>query len=400
MCGGLAEVEMAGNYRVVALNIGASNIIAVQGLVDDAPQGRRTAVVEKIASIKTPQGALRSNGVHMPGALTEALRELWRREGFQTKNVILGTDSRHVQSGVKWIPYYHPKDLAEAAHPDWVAQQKILPNTADAKNTTIHHFVLRERTVRDTIGAGRADRQILMLVIAVPKAEPQALANVVEDAGLELIGMDLTALGMLRATSLPVREDRRVVDMIVDIGDTFTTMLLHVNGNLRAVETVAGSAGDSVTRAIATDIERLSKQVGGRDADPEEVKRTLALLAKDDPDNPITLKAIAASNRQAQSLVSDLGDFVTHYLRAVNEEGVGQEERGLKSVTLTGGGSFLFGLAERLGDQSAGGFDIPINQASVSSSFVTTEGGPVAPHKDGISVVSTVGLLTSDRRAV
>lgn len=398
---------MAGNHRVVALNVGTANIVAVQGLVDDSEQGRRTAVVEKITSIQTPKGSVRANGVYLPGAVVEAIKEMWRRDGLQTKNVIMGVDSRRLQSGVKWVPYYHPKDLAEVAQPDWVNFEAITPSPVDAKNSTIHHFVLRERTITDA-ATDKPTRQILLLVISVPKAETQAMANIAEDAGLEMVGTDLDALGMLRAASLPVREDKRVVDMLVDIGETFTTMLLHNNGNIRAVETVSGSAGESVTRAIADEVKRLGKEAGGRDLDPDEVKRTLAQLVLSYPDGPVTQKALGAARRQSMSLSGDLETFINSYLDGVNQvaaSGEAQaaqhhEERGLASITLTGGGSFLHDLGPRLGDKESGGFNIPISQAGVSRAYVNVDGTPVKPHKDGVSVVSTVGLLTADRKAI
>jgi Tfp pilus assembly PilM family ATPase len=395
---------MASNHRVVALNIGTSNIIAVQGLVKNAPQGERTAVVEKIATAPTPKGAVRSNGIHMPDVLVEALKELWRTSGLQTKDVVVGVDSRRVQSGAKWIPYYHPEDLAIAATTDWVKQQQILPSSADRSEADVFHYVLRERTVKDA-ATSQDQRQILLMVVGVPKSEPQAFANVVEDAGLEMVGMDLTALSLMRAARLTARdEDKRVVDMVVDIGDTFTTMLLHNSGNIRAAETVSGSAGESVTRAIAEDLKRMPKESGAHKVEPEQIKRTLGHLVKNNSEDPLTRRAQAAAERQANALMRDLDSFVTKYLEAVNETGglpggENNEERGLASVLLTGGGSALHGLAERLA-QKEGGFNIPVNHASVSRAFVNVDGSAVRPFENGISIVSTVGLLTADRKAV
>jgi len=396
---------MADNHRVVALNLGTANIVAVQGLVDDAPQGKRTAVVEKIATMPTPTGAVRANGVYNPAAITEALRELWRRDGLQTKNVIVGLDSRRIQSGLKWIDHYHPEDLAYAAKAAWVNAQQILPSKVDAQTSTIHHYVLRERDIENK-ATGLTTKQILVLIIAVPTVEAQALANIVEDTGMELVGMDLTALGMLRAANTPTYDDRRVVHMLVDIGETFVTMVLHNNGNVRAIDTTSGSAGDSVSRAIGEELSRMSRDLGASTLDPTHIKRTLGEMVKSNAEDPVTKRALAATVHQADGVFRDMDTFVSGYIRRVNETPAitapgsapahNNEERGLMAIMLTGGGSILYGL----GHQLEQGFNIPVSQALVSNSFAMPDGARVPAFANGTSVVSAVGLLTADRKAV
>lgn len=393
---------MASKKRVVALNIGSSNIIAVQGLVTDAPQGQRTAVVEKITSMPTPKGAVRANGIHLPDTLSESLADMWKRNEFQTKEVIVAVNSMRIQSGVRWVPYFPPDQIAEAA-PGLAKQFQIVPNLKEDESF-VFNYVIRERTISG--GGKKNSHQMLLLVITVPKSDAQALSNVIEDAGLELVGMDVAAFGTLRGASLPGRGgDHRVVDMLVDIGQNLTTMVLHSNGSIRDIATVANSGGQSVTDAIGFELKEATSAM--REFDPETLKRGLAESDASNPHDEVTIMVKEAVQRQATQVYRDLDQFVTRYLRAANDEdpqvvgdlprSPGGEERGLSSITLCGGGSALYGLANRLSERDQDGFGILVGKASVSKAFIQKDNHPVPPFHSGVNVVSTVGLLTAER---
>lgn len=389
-----------GQRRIVALNIGTRNTVAVQGLVDDAPAGQRTAVVEKVATVETPAGALRESGVYSPQAIVAMLRDLWRTAELQTSDVVVGINSRLVTSGAKWVKRVHPEDLAVLATVEWLNSQQLFGGYQLRPDETVtKYFVLREREVR-TGGMSEVEHEMLLMAAAVDRTPIQAMANIVEDAGLELVGMDLTAFAMLRGTRLVPREDSRVVDLLVDVGATFSTLVLHSNGNIRAVRTTSGNAGDDMTSAIADDLRSLSGYAGTL-ADAEIVKRTLSQAAASGDKSPVTTRALEATRARMGGLAVDITDIVRTYMEAANGRGPSGfeqlEERGLSSITLTGGGAALYGLDRKLaGSRQEGGFDVSVGLGSVAPAFRMVDGGPVKPFVNGVSVVSTVGLLVAD----
>lgn len=397
---------MAGSSRVVALNMGTRTTIAVQGLVTDGEPGKRTAVVEKIETIPTPPGAIRANGVFRPDALTQTLRQLWQERKLQTRNVVVGVDSRRVVSGVKWVSKMHPGDLARVVTPEWVQAQGIvsLPRVS-AEDIHLSHYVLRTRNVQ-LPGEESPRQQMLLLVTALPMHEPQALANAVEDAGLELVGMDLTALGLLRGAHLAARSNPRETDLLVEIGETFETMVLHSGGNLRALDTRSGSGGADVTRAIMDEFTQMGRavQADKRVGDAEAFKHGFAQIERDDPSSPAVARIARLIRQRIGSTKADIEQFLSTYFNAANGAGTDlarDEEHGLKSITLSGGGANLHQMAIVLGSRAEdGGFDVTTTHAAVSTAFKLPDGGPVPPFANGSSIVSTVGLLTAERRGV
>jgi len=382
------------NKRVVALDVGTTNITAVQGIVDG-----RTAIVDKIASVPTPKGAVRSNGIHDVTALAEALKEMWRAHDFQTKDVIAGVQSRRVQSGVKWVEFFHPDDLAAVASPEWVQAQNILPGQFETNAVSVFHYVLRERIVRHD-PAKPEQRELLLAAVVVPKDEPQALANAVEDAGLELVGMDLTAFGTLRGTALVPRDNTRSADIIIDIGSTFVTLIMHVNGNFRAVATIPGIGGDSVTDHVRKELARISGLTTTQSDRAEDLKKALAVLESNQPNEPATVATQQAVRAQAQGLMREIDQMLERFHAATNNIPGQVEEHGLQSITLVGGGSALHNLTTTLADPSMGGLDIPVAVGATSQSFAWADGsGRIPPYVDGVSVVAALGLLLSDRKA-
>jgi cell division ATPase FtsA len=171
-------------------------------------------------------------------------------------------------------------------------------------------------------------RRVLLAAAHRDLVEP--LLEAVEGAGLTAVSVDLTSTAVIRslcnpAAGAPPSLERP--EAIVAIGAGLTTVIVHEGGVPHFVRTIA-DGGDSITEAIAGALDMPID-------DAESLKRHL-----DEPGPQIRTATMAASEAST-SLVGEIRSSIEYYSTLP-----GRSE--IRKVTITGGGSRLSGLLERL----------------------------------------------------
>ena len=88
----------------VGLDIGSTAVRAAEMAV-----GPDLPVVLRAAQVALPAGAVELGEVRQPEVVTEALRELWSRGGFKSREVLMGVGNQRVVVREVVLPYLPAK---------------------------------------------------------------------------------------------------------------------------------------------------------------------------------------------------------------------------------------------------------------------------------------------------
>jgi type IV pilus assembly protein PilM len=222
--------KSAGSKGVVGLDLEPSHIAAAEVHVNGSITVKRGAV----APLRP--GILRDGEVVNAAALTEALREMWAEHDLP-KTVRLGiANQRIVVRALDVPPIEDPKGLAAAVR-------------VEAPD---HIPMPMEEAILDFQPIGLVDtpagKRMRVVVVAVRKEMVERYAEAVQDAGLKLEGIDLSAFAMVRALG-PASEEG-------------ATMYVNVGG----LTNVAVAAGEHClfTRAASGGLEMLVQTLAER----------------------------------------------------------------------------------------------------------------------------------------
>ncbi|MHB1987462.1 MAG: type IV pilus assembly protein PilM [Acidimicrobiales bacterium] len=286
----IAEVSTSGG-RARLLNIGQVRLPA-RAVVDGA-------VVDAIA---------------VGGAIERCIKE----GGFSIKEVHLGVAGLRAITRELDMPEVPDNELDAAAR---LQVLDVIPFPAD--KTLLSARALEDVTAAD----GSRMRRVLLAAAHRDLVEP--LLAVVSAAGLVPLSVDICSTALVRALHDPGTSSDGP-EAIVSIGSALTTIVIHEDGVPHFVRTVA-LGGDTITAAIAGALDLPTD-------DAETIKRNL------DRSGPHIRAAATAAHGAAASLLSEIQSSVDYYSTL---PGRGE----IRRVKLTGGGSRLAGLPERLQQQ-------------------------------------------------
>jgi len=188
-------------------------------------------------------------------SLASAIRKLYREARISSKEVAIAIPEAH--SFIQTIKFPPLTDSEIASAVKWEAEQIIPIPVSDA---IIQHQVLERRT--DAIPP-----EVLVLLVAAPKALVEKYVKVVQMAGLDVSAVETELIALVRAVAPP---DQNV--LVVDFGASSTDLAFAKAGQLYFSHSIA-TGGDSLTRAIA-------KSLGVDVKQAEEYKRTYGLSGK------------------------------------------------------------------------------------------------------------------------
>jgi type IV pilus assembly protein PilM len=351
--------------RVIGLDIGASSVKAAQVL----RKSDGTCVVEKQAARPLPRGAVNDGRIASDerGRVSDTIKKMIAEENFATKEVIFGLNSSSaVFMQEMTAPLMKPEDI-EKTIPNVILVQN--PNL-DPKENEISFTVLGEQE-------GENGPELKILVYTVRADYAREIAEVVEAAGLTVVGADLNALAVLRAINIQNRPADQL-DAIVDIGSNITILMLHHNGIPKFLALDPDSAGyvatDKVADALGYDDHQLAQ------AEWEKVNN----------EEPVGLVA-QARQEYGQALAAKVAGGFNSYL----EKSV--EHSALANVTLVGGGSLLHGLGFFL--RNSLGATVPLSYAQWDPAIKAANGGEVERSEigSGGDYLVAVGLGSGKR---
>ncbi len=290
----------------IGLDIGATGIRATV-LTVQTSGGRPTVKLNGVAAAPLEPGVVKDGIVIDPAAVTDAVRELWRKAGFGCPNVILGIANPQVVARDITLPDLDPRQRAQAL-PFQAREVIALP---------------LDEVVLDFAPVGPPDpvsKEVKGLLVAAPRLPVLGAVGAVERAGLKVVRVDLSSFALLRSSADADADTQAVVDL----GAHLTTIAIHDHGLPKLVRTLA-RGGDEVTA-------RLAQRLGVSPDEAEQAKRSTGLTEPGSAVSGALLEAVRPLLGEVRSSIS--------YFRSASSG------TALQQIALTGGGAGLPGLAD------------------------------------------------------
>jgi type IV pilus assembly protein PilM len=296
------------------LDIGTSGVRAAELRL-----GRSATTLERFGQVALPLGAVRDGEVVDAEAVGAAIRELWTSAKFTTKRVVVGVANQKVvvrQVDLPWLP---PKEL-RASLPFHVPDYIPMP----LDNAVLDYHPLEEFTDENGV------RMIRVLLVAAARDMVDSLLQALAVAQLQPSMVDLTSFAVLRS-HVPASAGLSVTaEALVDVGASVTNIVIHQGGVPRFVRVLLMGGGD-ITAAVAESLDVPEDEA-------EAVKQTAGFAPAVVPAQEPAQRAIEATG---SAFVEEIRGTLNYYAA---QPGAPRIDR----VVLSGGGSLLVGLDERL----------------------------------------------------
>jgi type IV pilus assembly protein PilM len=296
----------------IGLDIGSSAVRAVQ-----LSSGRGPATLERLGQVMLPPGAVRDGEVLDSVQVAEALKLLWQQYKFKGRKVAIGIANQQVVVRQMDLPA-QPRDQMRESLPYQV--QDFIPIPVD--QAQLDFEVLREYQTDDGVAMQR------VLVVAAATTMVEAFLAVLDQAKLTPINLDLSAFALLRALvdeRAAADTDPSAGEMLVNIGATVTNILVHSQAVPRFVRILL-MGGNSITEALVNTSGMSWEQAEAAKMQGSQVGGAEAQLITD----------------RSERFIAEMRGSLDYYRAQADAVQVGR-------ILLTGGGSMLPGLPERLG---------------------------------------------------
>ncbi|MEZ0163696.1 type IV pilus assembly protein PilM [Kineococcus sp. LSe6-4] len=294
----------------IGLDIGTSGVRAAE-----LSYGRGGITLERFGQVALPDGAVRDGEVVDRATVAAAIKTLWKGSGFTGKRVALGVANQRVvvrQVDLPWIPAAELK----ASLPLQV--QDFLPMPVEE---TVLDFHVTEELHEE----GR--RGLRGLLVAASRDMVMSNVQAAEAAGLRATSVDLSPFAVLRSVAKPHGEV--ATEALVDIGARVSNLVIHSGGQPRFVRVLL-TGGQDVTDAVA-------ERIGVPATYAEGVKRG-AVEELDERERQLAHSAV--------ELMQEV--FVDEIRSSLDYYGAANPRFPVERIVVTGGGSQLPGLVERL----------------------------------------------------
>ena len=307
--------------RVIGLDIGTTAVRAAQlDFGSGGPTGRNQPTLVRYGEVPLPLGAVRDGEVTDQPIVAHAIRELWARNKFESKDVVIGVGNQRVVVRELAVPAM-PLPQIRASLPFQV--QEMLPMATD--EALLDFFPIAE-------GDGETGRVVHGMLVAAVRDTVSANVLAVESAGLRPTMVDLNGFALLRGMTRGDNAGRTVA--LVDIGARVTDVVVVAQGSPRFIRTLPHGGQD------ATDVLARAMNVAGPEA--EALKRQIGIGFAVPPE---LTEAAEALSEVCRSLVEAIRNTFVYY--ATNNP-----SSTIDLVVLTGGGAHLAGLGQYLSSAS------------------------------------------------
>ena len=299
----------------MGLDIGTSGVRAAE-----LSNGKDGATLERFGQVALPPGAVRDGEVIDAATVAQAIKQLWAQAKFSTKKVVVGVANQKVvvrQVDLPWLPVNElRKSLAFQV-------QDFIPMPVEQAILDFHPL---EEFTNDG-----GQRMLRVLLVAAARDMVGSALDAVRLAGLTPSTVDLTSFAVLRSQATASAGFALESEALIDVGSSVTNIVVHQGGVPRFVRILLMGGGD-ITDAVA---ERL-----GVPADQAEaVKQSTGLsLVSGAADAHPANRAIESTGG---AFVEEVRGSLDYYLAQPGAARIGR-------IVLSGGGSRLTGLVERL----------------------------------------------------
>lgn len=311
---------------LVGLEIEAGSIAAAEVRVNGDAHLGTTAV------IKLPPGAFNDGEVTDPRVISESLRELFSTHRLP-RRVRLGIANQRVVVRTLRLPAIEdPEELDTAVR--FQAQDQI-PMPLD-------QAILDHRVVGGVAASDGGPAQIDVVVVAARRDMIMATLQPLLDAGLEPVGVDLSAFGLIRAlgeqaaAANPVDETTPAAAVLFcNIGDVTNLAIARRRSCLFTRVSPAGLADSIANLAAATG---LSEEHAGMWLNHVGLVQPVETI---EGDPGVVAQARLALEQGASAVLDEVQLSLDFY---GNQEGAVPVER----IVLSGAGGVIPGLAEQM----------------------------------------------------
>ena len=305
---------MAGR-PVVGLDIGTSGVRAAELLL-----GKGGPTLDRFGQVALPAGAVQDGEVVDADAVAEAIRLLWVQARFSSTKVVVGVANQKVvvrQVDLPWLP------LRELRSSLAFQVQDFIPMPVEQAILDFHPL----QDFVDETGA----RKLRVLLVAAARDMVGSALEAVAKAGLQPSMVDLTSFAVLRSQVTASGSFAVEAEALVDIGASVTNIVVHQGGVPRFVRILLMGGAD-ITDAVA---ERLG--LPAEEAEALKQANGLAPVPASTDPHPVH-RAIESTG---SALVEEVRGSLDYYSGQPDAARIGR-------VVLSGGGSRLHGLVERL----------------------------------------------------
>ena len=338
----------------IGLDIGTTAVRAAE------LRGKEEPTLVRFAQLSLPGGAINAGEIAEPEAVAEAIRDLWRRGEFKTKQVAVAVENQNVIARQVELPTMAEEELLGALQ---FQVQDYIPIAAE--DAILDFLVLDEFTGEDDAPMMR------VLAVAAQREMVNATLDVVHRAGLDPVSVDMAPLAALRAIIDPeplVIDEEPGAEAVVDIGGGVTTVLVHERGVPRFARVLTAGGGD-ITAALVSEL-----GISAEDAEAQKLSTNLQPEGSTvEPGAPTIIE------QRARAFIDDVRRSVEYY----------QSQAGTAEVTrvlLTGGGARLRRLPERL----ATALRLPVEEANAFSRITV---GDLGLSDEQLEQVRAVGAI-------
>lgn len=302
---------------LLGLDIGSSSVRAAEVSTKTDPP-----TMERFASVELPRGSVAGGEIADPAAVAGALKQLVAKGRFSVKRTAIGIGNQKVVVRQIDMPVMEEEELRGALQ--FQAQEYIPIPIEDA----ILDFQILEE-VTDESG----ERVLKVLLVAAQREMVGGFVAVVQEAGLDPAVVDLNPFAAMRALASSTQLlGPRESEAIIDIGAGITNIVVHEQGKPRFVRILPMGGGD-ITDAL----------VAGLSIDAIEAEEAKARIGLSPEGGPVAAEGAAKLIEQrAAAFIDEVRGSIDYYLTQPGSPRI-------NTVILTGGGSKLPGLHERLG---------------------------------------------------
>src|SRR5438132_13973310 len=301
----------------IGVDIGATAVRAAELSMRSVPPA-----LVRAAQVPLEPGAVAGGEIRNPEAVAAALRELWHRGHFRSREVVLGVSNQRVVVREASVPWLAEKELREALP---LQVQEYIPMPLEEAVLDFHVLEEFEREGR---------RMLRLLLVAAQKVMIEQMINAAEAAHLTPVGLDLVPFAIVRSVGsldgMGLEAGDTGDEAVVDIGADVTSICVHAWGVPRFVR-ILPSGGRDITSAVA-------RSMGVSDEEAESMKRAVAGGGRSG-DQVSTVTASRSS-----SFADEIRSSLEFYLTQMPGAKMGR-------VLVTGGGSKLPGLMQLLAER-------------------------------------------------
>lgn len=344
--------------RAIGLDIGTTYVRAAEIKYDAKRGAASEPEILRFAQVALPTGAIRDGEVVEPGAVSTAIKQLWRENKFGSKDVVVGVGNQRVLVRDLDLPSM-PMAQLRASLPYQV--KEFLP-------------VAVEDALLDYLPTGGYEGQhgpvVEGLLVAATKDTVQANTAAVEAAGLNPVMVDVNAFALTRSVARGHWASRTIA--VVDLGARITDVVVVDRGSPRFVRTLP-TGGHDITEAIAS-------AMSLSEADAEALKRQVGIGMPVPPEFRAAAEAVA---QIGHVLVEAVRNTLSFYSMK-NPAG------GVDTVLLTGGGAGLPGLGQYLSTAARVGVSLADPLGSMKGGAAVRAADPSGAGQQSVAV--SVGL--------